>query len=95
MQFAWDERKNEANLRERGFDFAFASLIFDGVTVEVEDRRRDYGEKRMVAIGRADGIHFTVVYTDRRHDRRVTRRIISARRSNRRERTVYAEAAQG
>jgi len=26
-------------LRERGFDFAFASLIFDGATVEVEDRR--------------------------------------------------------
>ncbi|MCY4120104.1 MAG: BrnT family toxin [Acidobacteria bacterium] len=39
MRFAWDERKSEANLRERGFDFAFASLIFDGATVEVEDRR--------------------------------------------------------
>ncbi len=48
----------------------------------------------MVAIGQADGIHLTVVYTDRRDDRRNTRRIISARRSNRRERTVYAEAAQ-
>ena len=95
MRFAWNERKSEANLRERGFDFAFASLIFDGATVEVEDRRRDYGEKRMVAIGQVDGIPLTVVYTDRSDDRRLTRRIISARRSNRRERTIYAEAAQG
>lgn len=45
----------------------------------------------MVAIGQADGIHLTVVYTDR--DR--ARRIISARRSNRRERQVYARAGTG
>ena len=91
MDFTWDAGKSDDNLRDRGFDFAFASLIFDGVTVEVEDRRRDYGEKRMVAIGQADGIHLTVVYTDR--DR--ARRIISARRRNRRERQVYARAGTG
>ena len=91
MDFTWDAKKSDDNLRDRGFDFAFASLIFDGVTVEVEDRRRDYGEERMVAIGQADGIHLTVVYTDR--DR--ARRIISARRSNRRERQVYARAGTG
>ena len=94
MRFARDEQKSEANLRERGFDFAFASLIFDGITVAVEDRRRDYGEKRMVAIGRADGFHLTVVYTDRPDDRDGSRRIISARRSNRRERRIYAEATK-
>ena len=66
MDFTWDAGKSDDNLRDCGFDLAFASLIFDGVTVEVEDRRRDYGEKRMVAIGQADGIHLTVVYTDRR-----------------------------
>ena len=91
MRFTWDEGKSDANLRDRGFDFAFASLIFDHVTVEVEDRRQDYGEKRMVAIGLADGMHLTVVYTDRG----LVRRIISARRSNRRERQVYAEAVAG
>ena len=88
MQFTWDAGKSEANLRDRGFDFAFASLIFEGITIAVEDRRQDYGEKRMVAIGLADGIHLTVVYTDRQ----VVQRIISARRSNRRERQIYAEA---
>ena len=88
MRFTGDEGKSDANLRDRGFDFAFASLIFDGITVEVADRRHDYGEKRMVAIGQAEDIHVTVVYTDRNLDRR----IISARRSNRRERQIYAEA---
>jgi uncharacterized DUF497 family protein len=93
VRFEWDEDKSDTNLAERGFDFAFASLIFDGPTVEVEDRRLDYGERRVVAIGVADGLQVTVVYTDRHQTRgQVTRRIISARRSNRHERKIYQEA---
>ena len=87
MQFGWNVSKSDDNLRDRGFDFAFAALIFEGHTVEVEDRRRDYGEKRMVAIAQADGIHLTVVYTDRGR----VRRVISARRSNRRERQIFTK----
>jgi len=95
MEFVWDPVKSEGNLRERGFDFPFATLIFDGPTLEIEDTRRDYGERRMVAVGLADGLHLTVVYTDRRHAKgRLRRRIISARRSNRRERRAY-DAALG
>jgi uncharacterized DUF497 family protein len=95
MEFVWDSAKSEANFRERGFDFPFATLIFDGPTLEVEDTRRDYGERRMVAVGLADGLHLTVVYTDRRQPKaRLQRRIISARRSNRRERRAY-DAALG
>ena len=93
MRFAWDRGKSDTNLRDRGFDFTFAALIFDGPTVEVEDRRRDYGETRIVAIGLADGLHLTVVYTDRAVRGRLTRRIVSARRSNRRETKIYDEAA--
>jgi hypothetical protein len=90
MRFEWDAEKGEANLTERGFDFAFASLIFDGPTLEKQDRRKDYGEVRMVAAGVADGIALTVVYTDRRGESGETiRRITSARRSNRRERQAY------
>jgi uncharacterized DUF497 family protein len=93
VRFEWDEAKSEANLAERGFDFEFASLIFDTPTLEVEDRRRDYGERRMVAIGVADGVHVTVVYTDRQSPTGpVMRRIISARRSSRHERKIYQEA---
>jgi uncharacterized DUF497 family protein len=93
MRFAWDPDKNELNLRDRGFDFAFASLIFDGPTLERRDSRREYGEARVVAIGLAQGLELTVCYTDRRAvGSDLERRIISARRSNRRERKAFQEA---
>lgn len=93
MRFTWDERKSDSNLDQRGFDFAFASLIFDDQTLVTEDHRRDYGETRFVAIGLADGIHLTVVYTDQViSGELVSRRIISARRSSRKERRRYEQA---
>jgi uncharacterized DUF497 family protein len=92
MIFEWDPSKSDANLHDRGFDFEFAVLIFEGSTLEKEDRRKAYGEVRMVAVGVADGVHLTVVFTDRIGERGVNiRRIISARRSNRRERKAYEE----
>ena len=39
MQFSWDQAKSEENLRLRGFDFEFASLVFQGATLEREDSR--------------------------------------------------------
>ena len=93
MQFSWDPEKSDANLRDRGFDFVFASLIFEAPTLEREDTRRDYNERRMIAIGLAAGLELTVCYTDRLDGSgAVDRRIISARRSNRRERKAYREA---
>jgi uncharacterized DUF497 family protein len=90
MEFSWDAAKSEENLRQRGFDFAFASVIFRGPTLEREDRRQDYGEKRVVAIGLADDVELTVGYTHRPlPDDRIERRLISARRSNRHERKAF------
>jgi uncharacterized DUF497 family protein len=86
--FEWDEAKSEANLRERGFDFAYAALIFDGPTLEWDDVRQDYGERRIQAIGQVDEDVLFVVYTWRG----AVRRIISARLANRRERDAYREA---
>jgi uncharacterized protein len=95
VRSSWDPEKSDANLRERGFDFAFASLIFDGPTLEREDTRRDYGERRIIAIGLAAGLELTVCYTDRVDaSGGIDRRIISARRSHRRERTAYREAVK-
>jgi len=80
------------NLRERGFDFEFATVIFEGPTLERDDTRRDYGERRVVAIGLAQDIAITVVYTDRAETGgEVVRRIISARLSNRNERQAYSQ----
>jgi len=95
IRFAWDAAKSEANLQERGFDFEFASLVFAGLTLEREDARRDYGERRVVAVGVADGIHLAIVYTARRiASSGIERRIISARRASRKERDVYEAAVQ-
>lgn len=93
MRFTWDARKSARNLRERGFDFEFATQVFDQPTVERQDTRRDYGERRMIALGLAQGIPLTVVYTDRVEvGGEVNRRIISARKSDRRERQTYKKA---
>lgn len=92
MRFTWDPKKSAQNLRLREFDFEFATLVFEGPTLERADNRRDYGEQRAVAIGLAQGIALTVVFTDRAETGATVRRIISARLSNRRERQAYFEA---
>jgi len=91
VRCTWDAGKSERNFAERGFDFAFASLIFGGPTLERIDARQDYGEVRRVAIRLADEISLMVVYTDRAEAGSVVRRIISARVSNRGERQAYAK----
>ena len=85
--FEWDEAKSAVNLRKRGFDFAFAALIFDHPTLEMDDERADYGERRVQAIGCAENVFLFVVYTWRGR----VRRIISARLANRRECDAYRE----
>ncbi len=92
-RFTWDARKSEQNLRDRGFDFEFATQVFDNPTLERTDTRRDYGEPRVIALGVAQDIPLTVVYTDRADaGGTIVRRIISARKSDRREREAYKEA---
>jgi uncharacterized protein (DUF4415 family) len=37
IHFTWDPEKSEANLEMRGFDFEFATLVFDGPRLEKKD----------------------------------------------------------
>ena len=37
MEVEWNEAKSERNLRERGLDFAYAALVFEGPVIERED----------------------------------------------------------
>ena len=93
MTFDWDATKSDRNLAQRGFDFEFAAQIFVTTYVEFDDTRRDYGERRVVALGIVDEIPLTVVFTDRvAIDGAIVRRLISARLSHRKERRRYAEA---
>ncbi|MGA2794801.1 MAG: BrnT family toxin [Roseiarcus sp.] len=85
MEFAWDEDKHHRNLRERGFGFDFAALIFAGPVIEKRDHRKEYGELRILALGEVEGIVLAVIYTDRED----VRRIISARRASKKERAEW------
>jgi uncharacterized DUF497 family protein len=60
VRFSWDPEKSDASFHDRGFDFDFASLIFEEPTLEREDTRQDYGERRIIAIGLAAGVELTV-----------------------------------
>ena len=82
MLFDWDLAKSEWNRQERGFGFDIAILIFENDTTEWLDDRRDYGERRVRALGEVSGVVLHVVFTDRSD----VRRIISARVANKKER---------
>ena len=85
MRCEWDERKNESNLVKHGLGFELAKEVFRSPFVTKKDNRKDYGEKRMIALGVVEQFVLLVVYT-MRGDRI---RIISARRANEEERRVY------
>jgi uncharacterized DUF497 family protein len=87
MEFEWDSIKSQRNIEKHGIDFTDAVRIFERPTLTVVDNRHDYGEKRIVAMGMVEDVILYVVYTVRDD----IRRIISARRANRRERKKYFE----
>ena len=82
---AFDEAKRTATLAIRGLDMARAGEVFAGATLTVEDDRRDYAEERFITIGFLDGTMVVLVWTPRDG----THRIISIRKANDRERTLY------
>ncbi|MBP7546546.1 MAG: BrnT family toxin [Corallincola sp.] len=88
MDYEWDENKRTSNLEKHGVDFVAAVEVFkDKDRIETEDTRKDYGEVRLQSIGEArPGVLF-VVYTLR--DKGSTRRLISARKANLKERAIY------
>ncbi len=63
MRFEWDEAKRRSNLGDHGVDFKDAALIFEGIVLEAEDTRSDYGERRFRALDRVGDDCFMVAYT--------------------------------
>ncbi len=86
MRYTWHKAKNAANIRKHGISFERAVRIFDGPTIEEFDDRHEYGEVRIKTIGIIEGVEVLVVYTPKGEDER---RIISARRADRRERAAF------
>ena len=90
MGFEWDAGKEANNFAKHGIDFVQAAQIFRGPVLERVDARRDYGEERMIALGKYDGIVLCVVYTRRNK----YRRIISAWRAGKYDRQNYQKACR-
>ncbi len=86
MRITFDLAKREKTLAERGLDFADAALVFAGVTLEVEDTRRNYGETRIICYGLLEGRMVVLGYTPRGADRHV----FSMRKANEREQARIA-----
>ena len=86
MRITFDPAKRATTLEERGLDFADAAEVFDGITAEAEDTRKDYGEMRIICFGLLRGRLVQIVYTQRD----AGRHIISMRKANAREKARLA-----
>jgi uncharacterized DUF497 family protein len=65
MDFSFDPGKNVQNLEKHKLPLAFGVSVLMNMVGEVEDRRRDYGEKRMKAFAQFGGSWFQCTYTMR------------------------------
>jgi uncharacterized protein len=83
--FEWDPAKEALNIEKHGIDFTTATLIWHGPVFERLDNRRQYGEIRIQAFGVVENHSLTVIFTWRSE----ARRIISARRANSREKSLF------
>lgn len=88
MQFEWDPAKARTNEQKHGIGFREAAEIFRGYVLTAEDTRRDYGERRRIALGEYNGEIIRVVFTERNG----SVRIIAAWKANRNDRKSYQKA---
>ena len=86
MHITCDPAKRRKTLADRGLDFQDAAEVFAGPTLEVEDRRQDYGETRIICFSYMRGRLVVVGYTPRGTDRHV----LSMRKANAREKARVA-----
>ena len=86
MYFEFDERKNEANQEKHHVSFEEAAEIWRDPNLLILPAKRR-GEKRLMAIGKTLSVLYSVIHTKRGD----AIRIISARRSTERERSLYEQ----
>lgn len=86
MTITCDPAKRAKTLKARGLDFMDAAQVLAGLTVEVEDARKDYGERRILCYGFLAGRMVVVGYTQRGG----ARHVFSMRKANAREQEKIA-----
>lgn len=87
MRIVFDPAKRVKTLAERGLDFADAAEVFSGLTFEIEDTRRNYGERRIMCFGTLTGRMVVVGYVQRGG----ARHVFSMRKANDREVKAYRQ----
>lgn len=85
MRITYDPIKRRRTLDERGLDFEDAHIVFEGPVHEFEDRRHDYGERRILCFGLFRGRMVLVGYTQRG----TARHVFSMRKANEREKKAF------
>lgn len=81
----WDDQKNAINIQKHGLSFETAKYVFaDDCRIEIYDEKHSSQEERYITLGMVGSVLF-VVYTVRG----AHYRLISARRANARERSIY------
>ncbi len=85
MKLSWDESKRADTLSTRGLGFSDVASVFAGPTLEFDDIRKDFGERRIVCVGFLRGRMVVTVYVQRG----AGRRIVSMRKANDREQKIY------
>lgn len=91
IQFAWDEKKNEANQKKHGVSLEEAqSIFFDENAVQFFDESHSDDEERFLMLGLSSHLRLLLVaHTYRKTDSLI--RIISARKATRNESKMYTE----
>ena len=85
MKITFDPEKRAETLITRGLDMAESAEVWDGLHLTYEDKRRDYGEPRLITLGYLNARLVFIAWTYRG----ATRRIISMRKANGREQRKY------
>lgn len=95
IEFDWDPRKAESNLRKHRISFGAATLVFsDPYAFSTMDRVVD-GEQRWQAYGLLNGVLLMVAYTVRTEDEAdEVIRIFSVRKATKKERRTYEKQSE-
>lgn len=83
MQYEWDEKKRETNIKKHGFDFVDAWRVLENTeSITMHDVKHSQTECRMITIGMIDDtVCAVVIHTERNGNIR----IISFRHANKKE----------
>ncbi|NWG04926.1 MAG: BrnT family toxin [Syntrophaceae bacterium] len=89
IRFEWDEKKSRQNERKHGVSFAEAQTVFlDENAILYTDPDHSEDEDRFIMLGMSYQLRVLVVCHCYRIDDKVIR-IVSARKANKKESTVY------